>query len=164
MLGLAGIPAALQFLGFLCLPESPRWLVMCGKDDVALSVLADISGEVPWLSAVTATPAAVRVELVHPLLGCALLFAQAANHDGSPVTSVAVEQLQEMKRSVHEGGQQLSTWAVLRSRDLRSQLLLGVTLQLIQQLAGINTVMYYRSAGALCYLYPPLRFHHLPNH
>ncbi|XP_015784390.1 proton myo-inositol cotransporter isoform X2 [Tetranychus urticae] len=42
MLGIAGIPAFIQFIGFFFMPESPRWLVKKGKDEQAKAVLCRI--------------------------------------------------------------------------------------------------------------------------
>ncbi|KAI4334720.1 hypothetical protein L6164_013432 [Bauhinia variegata] len=42
MLGVAGLPAVIQFCLMLCLPESPRWLFMQNKKDEAVSVLCKI--------------------------------------------------------------------------------------------------------------------------
>lgn len=44
MLGLSVIPAVLQFVGFLFLPESPRWLIQCGLTQKARRVLSQIRG------------------------------------------------------------------------------------------------------------------------
>jgi len=40
MLGLAGVPSVVMFVGLLFMPESPRWLVFHQKEDKAREVLA----------------------------------------------------------------------------------------------------------------------------
>ncbi|EGW07945.1 Proton myo-inositol cotransporter [Cricetulus griseus] len=44
MLGLATIPAVIQFLGFLFLPESPRWLIQKGQTQKARRILSQMRG------------------------------------------------------------------------------------------------------------------------
>lgn len=44
MLGLSVLPAVLQFIGFLFLPESPRWLIRSGLTQKARRVLSQIRG------------------------------------------------------------------------------------------------------------------------
>lgn len=44
MLGLSVFPAVLQFIGFLFLPESPRWLIQRGLTQKARRVLSQIRG------------------------------------------------------------------------------------------------------------------------
>lgn len=44
MLGLAGVPSLVQFISFICMPESPRWLITHGQYEKAHSVLRKIHG------------------------------------------------------------------------------------------------------------------------
>lgn len=44
MVGLAALPAAIQFIGFLYLPESPRWLIESGHVDKAVMSLRKLRG------------------------------------------------------------------------------------------------------------------------
>ncbi len=44
----SGIPAVIQFIGFIFLPESPRWLATHGKEKEAKEVLVKIYGEDSW--------------------------------------------------------------------------------------------------------------------
>lgn len=46
MLGVEIVPAVIYFIAVLFIPESPRWLVMHGKDEAAKKILAKVDGDV----------------------------------------------------------------------------------------------------------------------
>ena len=45
MLGIETIPAVLYFIAVLFIPESPRWLIMQGKDEKAVQIITKIEGD-----------------------------------------------------------------------------------------------------------------------
>lgn len=45
MLGVESIPAVIYFIAALFIPESPRWLIMHGKDDRAINIMTKVDGE-----------------------------------------------------------------------------------------------------------------------
>jgi len=105
MLGLAAVPAALQFIGFIFMPKSPRWLLSKGKVSEARAVLktirlGDIEQEVKEI--------------------------QDSISENSSTTGIG----QIIKRCLSDG-------------PTRRALLIGCSLQVFQQLSGINTLMYY---------------------
>ncbi|KAL3657386.1 hypothetical protein V7S43_017705 [Phytophthora oleae] len=103
MLGLAAIPATAQFLGFLLLPESPRYLISKGRLEEAWSALKRIRGT------------------------------DDIQAEGSHIE-------EEILRAADEN---VDIWDAIRSPAVLRALTLGCFLQALQQLCGINTVMYY---------------------
>jgi sugar porter (SP) family MFS transporter len=101
MLGLGAVPAVILAIGMLEMPQSPRWLVMAGKDYVARVTLSKIRED---------DPAAIDKELA------------------------------EIKESldVKAGG-----WRDLLHPVVKAALFVGVGLAVLQQVTGINTVIYY---------------------
>ncbi|XP_048409650.1 proton myo-inositol cotransporter-like isoform X2 [Stegostoma tigrinum] len=107
MLGLSAVPAVVQFVGFLFLPESPRWLVQKGKTQKARRVLSQIRGT------------------------------QNIDEEYECIKS----SIEEEERETVGGGTVF--WKMITYPPTRRALIVGCGLQLIQQLSGINTVMYY---------------------
>ena len=106
MLGLAVIPAAIQLVGFVMMPESPRYLVMKQRVEEAERELGSLRG---------------------------------AHHQ-------LRDELEDMMVSVRTAGDQSSWGSVWQSSSARLSVSLGCLLQATQQLAGINTVMYYSAS------------------
>lgn len=107
MLGVSAIPAILQFIVMLSLPESPRWLFQKDKCEDAVAVLEK-------------------------------LYPQEQLEDEVQGLISSVSSGLELNNSSGVGW-----FDLLKRRELRSALVLGVGLQVFQQFVGINTVMYY---------------------
>lgn len=114
MLGLAGIPSLIQLVGFLGMPESPRWLASKGAYQEAIEVLRRFRGP-------TAN--------IEPEFDA--LKANCLDGGGGGGGDGEVE---------HSGPVLIQ---VLRNGPLRLALIVGCALMMFQQIAGINTVMYY---------------------
>jgi MFS transporter, SP family, solute carrier family 2 (myo-inositol transporter), member 13 len=124
MLGLAAIPAAIQFLGFLFMPESPRWLIENNYIEVATLVLQSIRGKEDVYAELEEIVAAIEAER-------------------SAVKSSA---LGGVYMADAETGQEVdgfwkSLYKQLSKVTIRRALFIGCCLQAGQQLGGINTVM-----------------------
>ncbi|GKZ00395.1 hypothetical protein MPSEU_000992500 [Mayamaea pseudoterrestris] len=149
MLGLAIVPACVMLYGFITLPESPRWLAMVGQTEEAANVLKtvrdsddDANAELVEILQSVTTLARIREndgttvdrDNVHPEnvapehdYGTARLSLSSASHN---------DHIQN--ESFH---QRLAI--ILADAPTRRALVLGCGLMVIQQLSGINTVMYF---------------------
>lgn len=117
MCGLAAIPSALQALYFAFGPESPRYLLKIGKANEAYQSLQSLRCD----------DILTQVE-----------FNQIKQH-------VQPTNIQNGEDEVpSRGGGVIEVIKQLKSNvALRKAVILGCSLQLVQQLAGINTIMYY---------------------
>uniref|UniRef100_A0A224YXB3 Proton myo inositol cotransporter n=1 Tax=Rhipicephalus zambeziensis TaxID=60191 RepID=A0A224YXB3_9ACAR len=108
MLALAGVPSLIQLLGFLGMPETPRWLASKGAYQEAIEVLRRFRG-----------PDANIEPEFEALKATCIDNDQDEEHSGPVLIQV------------------------LRDGPLRLALIVGCALMMFQQIAGINTVMYY---------------------
>lgn len=99
MFGIGVIPALALFGGMLIVPDSPRWLMLRGRNREAAQALARLRRQQEIAPEIAET----RVALSSP--------------------------------STH--------WSDLLSSNLRMPMLVGIGLAVLQQVTGINTVIYY---------------------
>lgn len=155
MLGLAGLPAVVQFVGFwLYIPESPRWLCRQGHVDMGTLALRQLRdaydvrvelGEI--LDSLRAERDALDAEFATGVIG--------VGHEvegGAAIAPQVVSPMSLNKSAGGGGGGPASSISallrpplrvMLRKPSIYRPLLVGMILQVTQQLAGINTVMYY---------------------
>lgn len=105
MLGLELLPAVLYFFCLYFVPESPRWLVMQGRNAEALKILSLVSGP-----------------------------DQASKDIGEIALSLKNEKISEQTRS---------GYASLFAKPMRLVLVVGVSVAILQQITGINSVFFY---------------------
>ena len=103
MLGVETLPAVLNFLALLVVPESPRWLAMRGHDSEALEVLEKVSGP-----------------------------------------DKAATELREVRKSLdEESGRAKASLRDLFHPSMKLVLTIGVSVGILQQITGINSVLFY---------------------
>lgn len=133
MLGLAAVPSLTMLVGFMFLPESPRWLAMNGKRERSLEVLQSIRDSdqealEEWEEIVNALPVDANAEYGSSEYG-------SYDGHGGDVT---------VEKADHRFHKQVI--AMISDDPTRSALFLGCGLMALQQLSGINTVMYYAAS------------------
>jgi SP family myo-inositol transporter-like MFS transporter 13 len=143
MLGLAAVPSVIMTLGFLHLPESPRWLARKGKISEAAEVLYNLreteeEAEEELKEILCTLSAQTNVEPnMNPSYGSDSSLESQDSGAGSIESFRQAKKDDSFLHSVHE---------MLMHRPTRKALILGCGLMAIQQFAGINTVMYYAAS------------------
>jgi MFS transporter, SP family, solute carrier family 2 (myo-inositol transporter), member 13 len=126
MLGLAAVPSIIMLIGFLYLPESPRWLAMNGHTIEAAKVLKSLR--------VREKDAEDELQHIIESLQLEQNSFVGSVHDGENTVTETWNPLFKSWNRVVTMTSHAPTWKALQ---------LGCGIMALQQLSGINTVMYY---------------------
>lgn len=77
MLGLEVLPAVMYYFALFAVPESPRWLVMRGRDEEGLAIMVRASGEEEATRQIADMRESIATEAGRPKASLAELFAPA---------------------------------------------------------------------------------------
>jgi SP family myo-inositol transporter-like MFS transporter 13 len=144
MLGLAMVPSLIMFVGFLTLPESPRWLAQKGHKEQAAQVLRSLRE----------SDQDAEDELME------ILESVPSDAESDPEDEVVVEEdktemeygtlglnaFEDPPRKNHDENIVHRFIDMVTDPPTRRALVLGCGLMLIQQFSGVNTIMYYASS------------------
>ena len=120
MLGVAAVPALLQFIGICFLDESPRYLLRMGQLEKAKEVIRKLTGG-----------------------GVDDLVVSEMLEEKAEEKANAHQQEQVVNKIPIETSGKRESEKAFKKKLLRYQLHIGVGLQILQQLSGINTIMYF---------------------
>lgn len=144
MLGLAAIPSIIMWIGFLFLPESPRWLAGKGRLKEATQVLYTLRE----------SQKEAEIELLE--ITSTMPSESGSHHSprsldyGSNTSLESHDNHDDFSSLESSGGHNESflqrTTEMLRHAPTRRALILGCGLMAVQQFSGINTVMYYAAS------------------
>jgi len=128
MFGLGALPAIIQIVGLAFLPESPRYLLSSATEqlEAGSACTASTSNESAFADALDA---------LHQL--------RPSGHD-------VKTECEKLRSSLREQGADrgiLQTFVeIVKVSHVRRALIIGCSMQMFQQIVGINTVMYYCSS------------------
>lgn len=148
MLGFAGIPSLLQMIGFIFMPESPRYLCLTGKDSEALLVMNKIYGDL--------NKAKEELKSIQESFEQDRYQSNGSNVDRERNGTTNIE-LESTKESTNTQNQVKRSYlqtlvAIFKDPSTRHCILIGICLHIGQQFCGINTIMYYGATGKPFYV------------
>lgn len=144
MFALAALPAALQLLLLSRMPESPSWLAMRGRPQADVRAAARRAGiALPGCAGDSSQDPNTRVNESSDLLSAPEVATQARHtHQPSEFDAAATVAV-DASGNLVVPDKPATILDLVGAPELRPRIFLGVALQLLQQLCGINTVMYY---------------------